>query len=730
MKENIEKSEKKKNLRIHQAAKTFGFSSSTLVTLLQDLGYKSVKSHMSVMTEDMLTSVKEHLKSLQTEAKKEYKQKKEKKGQPPKTVAKTDKKKKEREARKKRRQKVLAQIDENKVRETVKRTLAKLDSGKKKKKFKKQKGEAQTLPEEGNVLYVPTSYTVAELSDKLKQNSTDIIKKCIELGYMVTINQRLDFDIIKIIAEAYDFEVRPADEYIVEEEDDEPEEMLETRAPIITIMGHVDHGKTTLLDYIRDANVVAGEKGGITQHIGAYQVETDAGMLTFIDTPGHEAFTAMRARGANVTDIVILVVAANDSVMPQTIEAISHAKAAGIPIIIAINKCDLADANVERTKKDLADHGLICEDWGGDNLCIEISALKGEGVDELLELILLQAEMMELNANPERLAKGYVIEGGLSKGRGSIATVIIQQGTLRKGDPFVAGIASGRVRQMYNERNEIVEEAGPSSPVLITGFNDVPSAGDNFFVTDDDGSAKQIAEQRSSVKREELLAKSRRMSLSDFHERMSEKDKKILKVVLKTDYFGSAEAIRDLLSHLKTEDAEVDIIHTGVGAVSEHDIQLAAASEAVVIGFNVKPDTRAREAMRRERVEVNSYGVIYELQADIIAALEGLLAPEIVENQIGTIEVRQVFHSSKTGDIAGCYIKKGIARRNAIARLYRDGNLIAEGKIDTLKRFKDDASEVQEGYECGITITDNHSFEDGDVIEVFEEKEITRRLTR
>ncbi len=453
-------------------------------------------------------------------------------------------------------------------------------------------------------------------------------------------------------------------------------------------------------------------------------------MLTFIDTPGHEAFTAMRARGANVTDIVILVVAANDSVMPQTIEAISHAKAAGIPIIIAINKCDLADANVERTKKDLADHGLICEDWGGDNLCIEISALKGEGVDELLELILLQAEMMELNANPERLAKGYVIEGGLSKGRGSIATVIIQQGTLRKGDPFVAGIASGRVRQMYNERNEIVEEAGPSSPVLITGFNDVPSAGDNFFVTDDDGSAKQIAEQRSSVKREELLAKSRRMSLSDFHERMSEKDKKILKVVLRTDYFGSAEAIRDLLSHLKTEDAEVDIIHTGVGAVSEHDIQLAAASEAVVIGFNVKPDTRAREAMRRERVEVNSYGVIYELQADIIAALEGLLAPEIVENQIGTIEVRQVFHSSKTGDIAGCYIKKGIARRNAIARLYRDGNLIAEGKIDTLKRFKDDASEVQEGYECGITITDNHSFEDGDVIEVFEEKEITRRLTR
>ncbi|MFP4458484.1 MAG: translation initiation factor IF-2 [Candidatus Zixiibacteriota bacterium] len=734
--EKKNKKTKNQSLRIHQAAKKMGFSSSSLVQLLRELGFSNVKSHMSVITDEMMTALKEHMKSEKNQEQKKYdakkkkkKEKKPKKAQSQKNVA-AERRRKEREERKKRRQKVLAQIDENKVRETVKKTLAKLDTGKKKKKSKKKVSRVEDTDSGERIIYVPESYTVSELAENLDLNPTDIIKKCIEMGYMVTINQRLDFETIKVICEVYDVIAKPADVYVLEEEEEEPDELLEPRAPIITIMGHVDHGKTTLLDYIRQANVVGDEEGGITQHIGAYQVDTGKGQITFIDTPGHKAFTAMRARGATVTDIVVLVVAANDSVMPQTVEAINHARAAGIPIIVAINKVDLADANVERTKKDLSEHKLLCEDWGGDTLCIEISALKGEGVQELLEMILLQAEMMELTANYERLAKGIIVEGGLSRGLGSVATVLIQQGTLRKSDPFVAGTTYGRVRQMFNERNEIVESAEPSSAVLVTGFDDVPKAGDSFFVTESDSEAKQITSQRNNVRREELFSKSRRMTLSDFHERMAEKEKKILNIVLKTDYFGSAEAIKDLLQSIKTEDTEVEIKHAGVGTITENDILLAAASDAIVIGFNVKLDSRAREAMRREQVEVKHYSVIYELHEDIYAALEGLLAPDIVEKQIGTVEVRQVFRSSKYGDIAGSYVKKGVVRRNAIAKVYRDGSLIAEGKVTSLKRFKEDVSEVQEGYECGLTVDDAASFEPNDTIEVFEEVEVIRRLKR
>lgn len=727
-----EKIERKHNERIYEAARRLGLSSHSLVDLLRELGFCGVKSHMSVMTAKMVERLTKHFDQKKREAKKEYEKKEQKKakrhkrGQGKKLSAK-QKRELDRERRHKRHQKILSQIDETKVREAVKRTLAKLKSGERRKKYHRKEEQQVVVGEK--VLRVPESLTTADIAEALNVTPAEIIQKCIGLGLMVTQTQRLDFNTMEIIADSYGYKILPVDIFVAEDEEAEPEDELVNRPPIVTIMGHVDHGKTTLLDYIRETNVVAGEKGGITQHIGAYQVDTGIGKITFIDTPGHAAFTAMRARGASVTDIVILIVAANDGVMPQTNEAISHASAAGVPIIVAINKCDLADANPDRVKKELAEKGLLCEEWGGDTLCVDISALTGDGVDELLELILLQAEMMELKANPNRMAKGVVLEAALTKGLGPTATLLVQQGTLRIGNPIVAGGSWGRVRAIYNERRERLKDASPAAAVIVTGLNNVPKAGESFFVVDSEVQARQVAQSRSSLMRDELSKKRKMISLADFQMEIAQQEMDAIRVVLKSDVQGSAEAIADMLLALPSDEVKLEIVHSGVGTINESDVLLASAAKAVIIGFGVKPDGRAREIAKRKGIEIRTYNVIYELQDDIRKAMEGMLTPDIIEEKIGVVEVRQIFHSSRYGDIAGCYVQDGVVRRGAIGKLYRDGELIGQGIINTLKRFRDDVKEVASGYECGLTLENIDIFWEGDRVEVYEKKEIERKLS-
>ncbi|MBX6394903.1 MAG: translation initiation factor IF-2, partial [Alicyclobacillaceae bacterium] len=563
--------------------------------------------------------------------------------------------------------------------------------------------------------------TVGEFAKLIKKEASDVIKKLLFLGVMATINQEIDVDAMTLVASEYGIEVEykePRDEELEDLlwEEDDPKDLV-PRPPVVTIMGHVDHGKTTLLDAIRETNVTAQEAGGITQHIGAYQVEVNGKKITFLDTPGHEAFTSMRARGAQVTDICVLVVAADDGVMPQTVEAINHAKAAGVPIIVAVNKIDKPDANPDRVKQELTEHGLIPEEWGGDTIFVPISALRKQGIEDLLEMILLVAEMAELKANPSARSRGTVIEAELDRGRGPVATVLVQNGTLRVGDIVVAGTTFGRVRAMVNDRGRRVKEAGPSTPVEILGLSGVPMAGDAFVVYDDERKARLLAEKRQNKQRAEELKSQTKVTLDDLYKQIQEGQVKELKVILKADVQGSVEALVSALERIDIEGVRVRVIHQGVGAITETDILLASASNAIVIGFNVRPEPGARRMAETEKVDIRLYRVIYHVIEEIEAALKGMLDPEYREVVLGRAEVRQTFKVSRVGTIAGCYVLEGKVQRGADARVIRDGIVIYEGHIDSLKRFKDDVREVTEGYECGMTLERFNDIKEGDIIE-------------
>ncbi|KMY49485.1 translation initiation factor IF-2 [Peribacillus loiseleuriae] len=591
-----------------------------------------------------------------------------------------------------------------------------------------QKRKERELP--AKITFIE-SLTVQELAKKLHREPSEIIKKLFMLGVMATINQTLDKDAIELIAGEYGVEVE--EEILVDltdleslVTDDAPENTIE-RPSVVTIMGHVDHGKTTLLDSIRNTKVTEGEAGGITQHIGAYQVEVSGKKITFLDTPGHAAFTTMRARGAQVTDITILVVAADDGVMPQTVEAINHAKAAEVPIIVAVNKMDKESANPDRVMQELTEHGLVSEAWGGDTIFVPISAKQGEGIDTLLEMVLLVGEVEEYKANPERRAVGTVIESRLDKGRGTVATLLVQNGTLKIGDPIVVGNSFGRVRAMVNDLGRRVKEAGPSTPVEITGLNEVPDAGDRFIVFEDEKTARQVGETRAQRQLVSSRNEKSVVTLDNLFEQMKQGEIKELNIVLKADVQGSAEAVAASLQKIEVEGAKVKIIHSGVGAISESDIILASASNAIVIGFNVRPDVNAKRAAEAENVDVRLHRIIYKAIEEIEAAMKGMLDPEFEEKVIGQAEVRTTFKVSKIGTIAGSYVTDGKITRNSSVRLIRQGIVIFEGELDTLKRFKDDVKEVAQNYECGITIKNFNDLKEGDVIEAYIMEEIERK---
>ena len=635
------------------------------------------------------------------------------------------------------------QVDQEAVSANISRTMRQMGGPGPKRRGTRDDGSREEVEAmraaaaevEKKLVRVNEFITVSELADILKVPATQIVSFAFKnLGLMVTINQRLDFDQIELIASEFGFNAQKEEEYAasaVETVADAPE-TLRSRPPVVTIMGHVDHGKTSLLDFIRKANVVAGEAGGITQHIGAYHVTTPSGkQVTFLDTPGHEAFTAMRARGAQVTDIVVIVVAADDSVMPQTIEAISHAKNAGVPIIIAINKVDLPTANVMKVKQELLAHGVVLEEFGGQVLHSEISAKKGTNVQSLIDQILLQAEILDLKANPSRHATGSVVEAQLDAGKGPVATVLVQNGTLHVGDDFICGLFSGRVRAMFDERGKPVKEAGPAIPVQVLGMVGVPMAGDQFLVVEDSAEAREIAQRRERLDRE---AKSRRtskgaVSLEDFIAHAAEGEKRTLKLLIKADQGGPAEALADALSQLSNAEVQVEVIQRAVGAVTEGDILLAKAAGAIIIGFHVRPDNKARSAAEREGVEIKLYKIIYEAVADVRAALEGMLRPDEKEVVFGEAEVRETFKVSKIGTIAGCHVRSGVINRQGRVRVIRDGVEVYDGIIGSLRRFKDDVKEVKDGFECGIGVENFNDIKVGDLIECYRKETVARTLT-
>ena len=571
--------------------------------------------------------------------------------------------------------------------------------------------------------------TVRDFSEKIGKPAAEILKKLFMMGIVANINQDIDFETCELVAMEYDIELEHQVAKTYEEtmqenaEEVDAEEDLVPRPPVVTIMGHVDHGKTSLLDAIRKTHVTEGEAGGITQHIGAYTVECNGRMITFIDTPGHEAFTSMRARGAQVTDVVILVVAADDGIMPQTVEAINHSKAAGVPIIVAVNKIDKPESNPERVKQQLTEHGLVCEDWGGDTICVPVSAKKQQNLDELLEMVLLQADVLDLKANPNKAAKGTIIEAQLDKGRGPVATVLVQNGTLKIGDPIVAGIAYGRVRAMMNDRGENVKTAGPSCPVEVLGFNEVPSAGDIMNVAE---VSKKVAEERRNRIKAEQLKNLSKVSLEDLFSHIAEGEVKTLNIVVKADVHGSVEAVKQALEKLSNEEVRVKCIHGGVGAITESDVMFASASNAIVIGFNVRPDSGARNLAEQEKVDVRTYRIIYQAIEDVENAMKGMFKPVFKEVHLGTISVRNTFKVSSVGTIAGAYVQDGKVQRNAQVRVVRDGVVVHEGQIASLRRFKDDVREVAAGYECGIGIENFNDIHEGDVIEAYTMEEVKR----
>ncbi len=760
--------------RIYELAKEFKISSSAMLKVLRDLNFQA-KSHMSVASPEMLAAVKGKFVHEKQEAKREMEQREKPKVAKPPTPApaptpapvptaavgatgaadappaktsvtvsgmkvQTTKKsnisglfkKIERKQRKKdrRKKKDRRTVDKVEVAKSFKATMAGLTSGTTRKRYKRDaQSELDGDQRPENLIEVNEFMSLAELAKEMDHKPAELIARLFEMGMMATINQRLDMDSIEMVAAEFGFEVTRRAEAGEEVREAEHDEMLERRAPVVTIMGHVDHGKTSLLDYIREANVVATEAGAITQHIGAYLVKKPEGNIAFIDTPGHEAFTAMRARGAHITDIVILVVAADDGVRPQTVEAIDHARAAGVPIIVAINKIDKPTANRDAIRTQLTEHKLVSEEWGGKSIMVDVSAKTGEGVDKLLEMVLLQAEMMDLQADPTIRGQGVVIDSRLEKGRGPVVTVLIQRGTCSIGESVVAGTCCGRVRAMTDEYDLPLTKIGPSTPAQITGLHGVAQAGDSFMVAQNDQESKQIALKRSQIKREQDSRHTHgRLSLDRVFDRIKEGAIKEVRLIIKGDVDGSVEVLSDTLGAISTDEVKTNIIHRAVGTITEGDILLAAASDAIIIGFQVTMDTRARELTRNERVDVRMYDVIYEAESDVKKALEGLLSPEISEEFVGSAEVRQLFKVPKMGTIAGCYVKEGRINRKDNVRVVRDGKIIYKGALCSLRRFKDDAREVKESFECGIGVENYNDLKISDIIEAYELVETARSL--
>jgi translation initiation factor IF-2 len=738
------------NKRLYEVAKEYKVSSNALLNILRELKF-TPKSHMSVATDEMLEAIKKKFAAEKEAVKKDIEQKKKR---PPKTAKKVkageepqkesfdkrlaklssalkkpDKGKKKRFDRKKKG-KDARRVDKAAVQKSFRATMATMGGSKKTKKYKRRfKEDGTEIATDEKVIEIIEFMTVAELARAMDMKPAELIAICFKMGLMASINQRLDLETIETLALECGFGIKEKEEIGIEAREDEKEENLIKRAPVVTVMGHVDHGKTSLLDYIRETNVVADEAGAITQHIGAYEVDGPGGKIVFIDTPGHEAFTAMRARGAQITDIVILVVAADDGVMPQTIEAIDHARAADVPIIVAINKIDKPGANPEKIRQELSKLNLMPEEWGGKTIMVEVSAKTGQKIDTLLEMIQLQADILDLKADPDIRGQGVVIEAKLEKGRGPISTVIIQKGSLQIGDPIVAGTFSGHARVMLSDRDEPLQKLGPSMPARITGLGGVPAAGDSFIVVCDDREARDISQKRSQVKREQDIRRGYgRATLENIYEQIKDGEVKELRLVIKADVDGSAEVLAETLGKIVTEEVRTSIIHKGVGAVNESDVLLAAASNAIIISFNVGTDSRAREAAAKESVEIKQYSIIYEIESDIRKALEGMLSPEISEQFVGMAEVRQVFKVPKIGSIAGCFVKEGIVRRKDNIHVVRDGRLIHTGVISSLKRFKDDVKEVQNGFECGIGIENYNDIKSGDVLELYEVVETAKKL--
>ncbi|MEB2268740.1 translation initiation factor IF-2 [Bacillus safensis] len=703
-------------VRVYEYAKAIDVSSKDIIAALKDMNVE-VNNHMATLEDDTvkkLDAIYKKAKAKETANEKPAEQKKQSSNKN------NDRKKND--------------VQNNQFNKNKKNNNQNKNKNKRGGNNKPQHQQARPvkpkkeLPEK---IEFTNSMTVGQLADELGKESAEIIKKLMMLGVMATINQELDKDTVELIASEYGV---PVEEVIILEETElekyeveDKEEDMQVRPPVVTIMGHVDHGKTTLLDSIRKTKVVEGEAGGITQHIGAYQIEENGKKITFLDTPGHAAFTTMRARGAEVTDTTILVVAADDGVMPQTIEAINHAKAAEVPIIVAVNKIDKPTANPDRVMQELTEHGLVPEAWGGETIFVPLSAKTGEGIDELIEMILLVSEVAELKANPNRAAKGTVIEAELDKGRGSVATLLVQTGTLQVGDPIVVGNTFGRVRAMVNDVGRRVKTAGPSTPVEITGLNDVPNAGDQFLVFKDEKTARQVGEARASKQLDEQRSDKAKLSLDDLFEQIKQGDVKDINLIVKADVQGSAEALTAALQKIEVEGVKVKIIHTGVGAITESDIILASASNAIVIGFNVRPDGNAKSTAETENVDIRLHRIIYKVIDEIEAAMKGMLDPEYEEKVIGQVEVRQTFKVSKIGTIAGGYVTEGTITRDSGIRLIRDGVVIFEGEVDVLKRFKDDVKEVSQGYECGITIKKYNDIREGDVLESFVMQEIERK---
>ena len=673
-------------IRVYELAKELRISSKGLIKILMDEFSIEVKNHMSIIEDEDAELIKELIKGSREEGNivDEYEE--------------------------------IVSEEVNNVKK------------KKKKKGKKEEIEVDNGPVE--VIEIGETITVKELAEKLNKPSNEVIRTLIFEGVMAAINQEIDFETASKVAEKFEVTAykEEVDDQLDEFEEEEIEtENLEKRPPIITVMGHVDHGKTSLLDAIRRTKVAAKEAGGITQHIGAYTVTVQGEEMTFLDTPGHEAFTAMRARGAQITDVVILVVAADDGIMPQTAEAINHCKAAKVPMVVAINKIDRPAANIDRVKQELSEHNLLVEDWGGDVVAVPVSAKTGENLDTLLEMVQLTAEMQALVANPHRKAKGTVIEAKLDKGRGAVASLLVQDGTLKAGDSIIVGSTYGRIRAMFDDNGEKIESAGPSIPVEILGLSEVPAAGDRFLVVKDEKTARQMAESRVEKQRQEGFNSANRVSLEDLYSQIKEGKVKELSVIIKADVQGSVEAIKGSLEKLSTEDVRVRVIHGAVGAITETDITLAAASNALIIGFNVRPSANAVVAADAEGVDVKTYRVIYEAIEDIKSAMIGMLEPEYKEVVLGNVEIRQIYKISNVGTIAGAYVLDGKVTRNAEVRLIRDGIVITETKLASLKRFKDDVKEVKAGYECGLSLEKFNDIKEGDIVEAFTMEAIQRK---
>ena len=735
-------------IRAYELSKAFGFPSKEIVKVLHDYGV-STKNHMSALSEYELDVIFEYYTQKNQvsdfslyDAKKVEEVKEEPKAEAEEIQEEVvvEVTRKVRTVDTRANTVDLDRIDDSKIEELIPDNVKETGSKKQKinqKKKQKQMGtkqkpspedtlkkkEKKEKKEEKLHVLIPDEITVGELAERLKKPATEVIKKLMLLGIMASVNENLDFDTASLIVEELGATFEK--EIILTEEDklfndipDEPDQ-LKPRSPVVVVMGHVDHGKTSLLDYIRKSNVTAGDFGGITQHIGAHRVRVGDKKITFLDTPGHEAFTAMRARGAMVTDIAILVVAADDGIMPQTIEAINHAKAAEVSLIVAINKIDKEGANPDRVKQELTEHGLVPEEWGGDTICVEVSAKQGTNIDSLLDMVLLVAEMRELKANPDRAAKGTVIESKLDKGRGPVATVLVQNGTLRTGDIVVAGMAVGRVRAMNDDKGKQVKKAGPSIPVEILGLSEVPEGGDLFYAVDDERKAREVVEARKFKEKQERQKKASAISLDNLFEHIEAGKMKELNIIVKADVQGSVEAVSQSLGRISNEEVRVNVIHGAVGAVTESDVMLASASNAIIVGFNVRPTPGATVAAENDEVDIRLYRVIYDAIEDIEKALKGMLEPTFREAVIGHVEIRTTFRVSGVGTIGGAYVTDGKIQRNSSVRVVRDGIVIHEGELGSLKRFKDDAKEVNAGYECGISIDKYNDIKEGDVIEAY-----------